>query len=119
MWRVRMSVSLRSAVRKKSERALRFALALPLYYRSKGQTEWREARIENISRSGVLFRTDDVMDVNTRLEMRFELTAGPALSGVLCRGHVVRTVLPRDTGSLPGFAATISAYRFIRPRAVA
>jgi len=97
-------------------RAVRFPLPLTLRYRSKGEAEWREARVENISRSGVLFWTGHVLDVNTRLEMTFVLPVGAAPPGVLCRGHVVRSVLPRGPRAVPGFAATISAYRFLRGR---
>jgi len=103
--------------RKDSERAFRFPIALTLRYRPKEGGPWREARVENISRSGVLFWTDHVLDVNARLEMRFELPVGPTPPGVLCRGHVVRSVLPRGPRAVPGFAATISAYRFRRARA--
>ena len=103
-------------MRNDSERAFRFTLPLPLRYRSKGEAEWRDARIENISRSGVLFWTRDVLDVRTRLEMTFVLPVGPAPATVLCRGHVVRTVLPSGAKALPGFAATISGCRFVRAR---
>ena len=94
-------------------RARRFALSFSLRYRSVGAGQWREGRIENISRSGVLFRTDHPLEVDTRLEMRFMLPLIDAAPAVVCRGRIVRAVLPN--GHLaPGLAATISAYRFIR-----
>jgi len=96
------------------ERAFRFALELPLRYRSKGERRWHEGRTANISRSGVLFWTDDVLDVDTRLEMRLELPVGPHPPAVICRGHVVRTVVPQGRWARPGYAATIGAYRFVR-----
>lgn len=94
-------------------RARRFALHLSLRYRSIGAAQWREGRIENISRSGVLFWTDQLLDVDTRLEMSFVL---PLIDHplVVCRGHIVRTVLPNGDPSHLGLAATISAYRFVR-----
>ena len=39
-------------------RAPRYTLQIPLRYRQAGDPSWREGRSENISRSGVLFRTD-------------------------------------------------------------
>jgi hypothetical protein len=104
--------------RKDAERAFRFPLPLTLRYRSRGEAQWREGRVENISRSGVLFWTDDALDVNTRLEMSFVLQVGTTPPSVVCRGHVVRTVLPNGPRAVPGFAATISGYRFVRARGV-
>lgn len=99
---------------KNDGRARRFALHLSLRYRSVGAAEWREGRIENISRSGVLFRTDDPLQVDTRLEMRFVLPLNDTPPSVVCRGHIVRTVLPNGHQVPPCLAATISAYRLVR-----
>jgi hypothetical protein len=87
-----------------------------LRYRSIGASQWREGRIENISRSGVLFWTDDPLEVDTRLEMSFVLPLNDAPPAVVCRGHIVRTVLPKGHQAAPGLAATISAYRFVRDK---
>lgn len=97
-----------------AERARRFALHLFLRYRSVGATDWCEGRIENISRSGVLFWTEHPLRMDTRLEMTFVLPAIEAPPGIVCRGHIVRTVLPKARHALPGLAVTISAYRFVR-----
>jgi hypothetical protein len=94
-------------------RPRRVALHLPLRYRSVGETEWHEARTENISRVGVLFRTTDALDVDTQVEMTFVLPMPPSQPAIVCRGRVVRTVLPDRQGRV-GLAATISAYRFVR-----
>ena len=101
-------------MKKDAGRARRFALHLPLRYRSIGAAQWREGRIENISRSGVLFWSDQPLDVDTRLEMSFVLPLVGNTAGVVCRGRVVRTVPPKDPRASPGLAATISAYRFVR-----
>lgn len=97
------------------ERARRFDFSLPFRYRSVGEKEWHEGVTENISRSGVLFRTPHILDVGTPVEMTFRLPAGPSTPPIRCRGRVVRTVLPGRFQSPPGMAATISAYRFVRP----
>lgn len=100
-------------------RAWRFALDMPLQYRSVGEKQWHEARTENISRSGVLFRTEDVLDIDTEVEMTFVLPLTPAPPAIVCRGRVVRTVLAGGDGRRPGLAATISRYRFQRAKSAA
>ena len=99
---------------KDSERAVRFDLPLPLRYRSIGDKDWRDGRIENISRTGMLFSTEDLLDIRTRIEMRFVLPVGTFSPAVLCRGHVVRSVRASGPEAFPRLAATISGYRFLR-----
>jgi hypothetical protein len=107
------------AVNDDSARARRFAFDLPLQYRALGEKRWHEGRTENISRSGVLFRTEDVLDLDTEVEMTFVLPAIPAAPAIVCRGRVVRTVLPGGDGRQPQLAATISRYRFLRGKTAA
>jgi hypothetical protein len=102
-----------SDVNQESARAPRFVLPLVVRYRSDGETGWHDGRIENISRSGMLIRTDEPPAVDTRLEMTFVLPVGKTPPAVVCRGRIVRTVLPTAHG-LPGLAATISSFRFVR-----
>jgi len=71
--------------------------------------------MENISRSGVLFRTPAVLDVDTEVDICFVLPLPRARPAVLCRGRVVRTVLPAE-GRPPGLAVTIARYRFRREK---
>lgn len=59
-------------------RARRFSLHFALRYHRVAEMRWREGLTENISRSGVLFRTDGVVEVGTLLEMAFELAGTPA-----------------------------------------
>ena len=100
-------------------RAPRFTIEIPFYFRRRGEGSWREGMTDNISRSGVLFRTGERLAADEPIEMHFALPlqiAGRPGAVVACRGHVVRTV-PADTpDALPGFAATISRYRFVRRR---
>ena len=77
---------------------------------------------DNISRSGVLFRSPETLADHELIEMHFELPLRlerwPG-AVVACRGLVVRAV-PADTpDALPGFAATIARYRFVRRRSPA
>lgn len=98
-------------------RAPRYIIGLPFFYRRKGKRAWLEGRTENISRTGVLFRTEQLVDQQTPIEMRFSLPAevsGEPAALVACRGLVVRVVPAATPDALPAVAATISKYRIIR-----
>jgi hypothetical protein len=99
---------------KDAPRAPRFPVHVSMRYRSVGATRWREARMENISRSGVLFWTSHLLPVQTPLELLFVLPLGGLAPGIVCRGKVVRTVPPPGRLDPPGLAATIATYRFVR-----
>jgi hypothetical protein len=93
-------------------RATRFMISIPLKYRPSGATDWRDGRTENISRSGVLFRTDHLMPAQTPIEFLMALP-DPIADGatVICRGRIVRTEPPNPDDPRPAVAATISGYR--------
>jgi DNA-binding response OmpR family regulator len=96
-------------------RAQRFQLHLPLRYRRLGETQWHVGKTENISRSGLLFQTDDVLQPNSQLEINLVLPteiAGLAGTEVVCRGEVVRTVEKRGDTVSPALAARILQYHF-------
>ncbi len=103
-----------SDVSAEGERARRFDVHLALRYRSAGEARWCDGRIENISRSGILFWTEQPLAVDTPLEMTFVLPLGEMPPEIVCRGRVVRTVLPRGHQAPPGMAVSISAYRFVK-----
>jgi len=106
-------------VKNDSVRAWRFDLDLPLHYRPVGDAHWHEGRTENISRSGILFRAAETLDVDTEVEMTFVLPVVPTPPAIVCRGRVVRTVLPGRGSRRSGVAATISRYRFRRSKSAA
>jgi hypothetical protein len=86
-------------------------------YRASGQTEWRDAETENISRSGVLFRARQPLDVKSLVEMRFRLPeemAGQRSAEVFCQGWVVRSASPSADEKRHRMAAKILDYRFVR-----
>jgi PAS domain S-box-containing protein len=96
-------------------RAQRFSLHLPLKYRRLGETQWHVGTTENISRSGLLFQADDVLQPNSVLEINLVLPAEIAgLSGteVVCRGEVVRTIDRKGPTVSPALAARILQYHF-------
>ena len=100
----------------RSTRAPRFPLRIALRYRPAGEADWREARSENISRSGVLFRTDQSPEMQTAIEMMLSLHGeiGEDVYGtVICRGRVVRVEPGVPGDPRPAVAATIAGYRLM------
>jgi len=96
-------------------RAQRFQLHLPLRYRRLGEKQWHEGKTENISRSGMLFQTDELLQPNSQLEINLVLPAeiaGLSSTEVVCRGEVVRTVEPGEKAMSPALAARILQYHF-------
>lgn len=98
-------------------RAMRFSMEMPIRYRKAGEAPWHEGVTENMSRSGVLFRSDCTMDASAEVMMDFILPVeapGGAGAEVECHGRVVR--VEKHAGKPYAFrvAATISDYRFVR-----
>ena len=98
-------------------RAPRFSISMPVLFRAREEREWRGGTIENISRSGVLFRAEHVFLPETRVEMSFALPVsvlGEGAAKVTCRGLIVRTVPPSGRNDFPAVAASILNYRMVR-----
>ena len=96
-------------------RAQRFQLHLPLRYRRLGEQDWHVGTTENISRSGMLFQADEVLQPNSQLEINLVLPqeiAGLSSTEVVCRGEVVRTVEHNGQTLTPALAARILQYHF-------
>ncbi len=96
-------------------RAQRFQLHLPLRYRRLGENKWHEGKTENISRSGMLFEADEILQPAAQLEINLVLPAeiaGLSATEVVCRGEVVRTVEPNGKTLTPALAARILQYHF-------
>jgi CheY-like chemotaxis protein len=96
-------------------RAQRFYIQLPLRYRRLGEKEWHVGTTENISRSGLLFEADELLQPAAQLEINLVLPteiAGLSSTEVVCRGEVVRTVEPRGETLSPALAARILQYHF-------
>lgn len=89
-------------------RAQRFPIQTPLRYRGRGETAWREGTTVNISRTGVLFQTEEKMEPETVLEMQIVFPASitaAAAANIICWGPVTRTEASR-------VAAAMRHYRF-------
>ena len=100
-----------------AERARRFALHLPVYFRVPHSPTWLEGMTENISYTGVLLLSTQPVVPDTSLELRLQLAVGPKLnnaSEIRCRGAVVR-VEQRNAPETPvAVAVSIRDYRIVR-----
>ncbi|MGD0566789.1 MAG: ATP-binding protein [Candidatus Sulfotelmatobacter sp.] len=98
-----------------SSRAQRFQLHLPLKYRRLDEKNWHDGETRNISRSGLLFQAEDLLQPNVVLEINLVLPAeiaGLSPTEVVCKGEVVRTVQPDSEKMPPALAAKILQYHF-------
>ena len=84
---------------------------------------WIDGMTENISRSGLLFRSPKPIEVGSAIELDFEMPqeiTGELNSRVLCEGRVVRVsaVPPNRTNKQPMFlvACSIKQYNFLPPK---
>jgi PilZ domain len=98
-------------------RARRYDIGTAVRYRVRGQREWHEGVMENISYSGVLIRTSQFFPPDTNIEMRFFLPVeldGERAAEVLCRGSIVRSTPSTKSAGAVKVAARITHSRFIR-----
>ncbi len=104
-----------------SGRARRFPIHIPVRYRMAHSPEWFDAYTENVSRSGVLFRTERTFEPTTALDIRLELPAvdnGERVRGeVVCKGEVVRMDPSDDREGIPsGVAVAFHRYWMTQKR---
>jgi hypothetical protein len=95
-------------------RAQRFPIRAIMHYRIVGENRWYVGTVENMSSTGVLFRGERVMDLNSSIEVTVNvpgsLAAGHS-SKMVSRGKIVR-VLP----GIPDPECAVMAASLIRLR---
>jgi PilZ domain len=75
-------------------RATRHELRVPLRYRREGQGDWRPGETINMSQSGVLFSSNELLEIDARLEITFQTGDGnPLLERSTRHALVVRRTL--------------------------
>jgi len=100
-----------------TSRARRYEIGAAIRYRIRGEREWREGAMENISFSGVLIRATDLVHPDTIIEMRFLLPVelnGECAAEVLCQGSVVRSSKCSEPVGSVTIAARINHSRLLR-----
>ena len=86
-------------------RAERHKLQLPLRYRIEGQQSWTKGETLNLSDSGILFSSESLLEINTRLEITFQTSGAPLLRSSTRRAQVVRRTLNNWPETRPAYAA--------------
>ena len=103
-----------------SDRARRFPIHIPVRYRMPPSPDWFVACTENVSRSGVLFRTECIFLPTTTLDLRLELPPINNHDGVraevVCKGEVVRVEHTYPVGTSLTVAVAIHYYRLAQKR---
>ena len=74
-------------------RAPRREIQVCLRYRLTGREKWCSGKTVNISESGVLFSSNELLEVNDKLEITFQTTGTPLLPSSTRQASVVRRVL--------------------------
>ena len=95
-------------------RAPRYPIRIALRCRASRDRDWHDGYTENISRSGVLFRSTHLMPERTRIEMLLALpveVGGGENATVICHGRVVRVEVAPGSDAHALMAATIAGYR--------
>jgi hypothetical protein len=86
-------------------RAARHQLRLPLRYRLEGQQDWRPGETINISNSGLLFSSNEVLEVDAKVEIIFQTSGIALLKSSTRRALVVRRMLSNWPETRPIFGA--------------
>jgi len=91
--RAKSSLAEESGHREWVSRAERRPLRLPLRYRREGESDWQQGETINVSESGLLFTSNEMLDVNAELEITFQTSGVPMLQSSTRQALIVRRVL--------------------------
>jgi hypothetical protein len=75
------------------ERALRHELRIPLRYRLEGCQDWSPGETINMSESGILFSSNEMLEVDSKVEITFQTSGHPLLQSSTRQAMVVRRTL--------------------------
>lgn len=92
-------------VHSERERATRYPLQIPLRYRVSGNKKWSAGETVNLSKSGVLFSSEELLEVNTIVEITFQSSGPLLLPASTRRAEIVRRVLSNWPETRPIFGA--------------
>lgn len=97
-------------------RERRLRLNTPVQFRHNGRSDWQHGVAQNISRSGLLFHSDQPEPQGVALEMIFSMPAeicGELDSYVLCHGTVVRAEQAKPPQMGYFIAVAITGYELL------
>lgn len=79
--------------RNSNERAMRHELNIPLRYRLEGQDDWAAGEAINMSESGLLFTSNQLLEIDSRVQITFQNTDTPQVKSSTRLARVVRRTL--------------------------
>ena len=79
--------------RNSGDRAVRHELNIPLRYRLEGQESWAAGEAINMSESGLLFSSDQLLEVDSRVQITFQSIDTPQVKSSTRLARVVRRTL--------------------------
>lgn len=79
--------------RTSSERATRHELNIPLRYRLEGQNDWAPGEAINMSESGLLFSSNQLLEIDSRVQITFQSIDTPQMQSTTRLARVVRRIL--------------------------
>lgn len=74
-------------------RAVRHQLNIPLRYRLEGGQNWLPGEAINMSESGLLFSSNEMLEVDTRVQITFQSAGTPMVQSSTRLARVVRRML--------------------------
>jgi PilZ domain len=75
------------------DRADRRELRIPLRFRRPGTEDWLMGETINLSESGVLFTSNELFEIDTRLEITFQTSGTPVIARSTRPARIVRRML--------------------------
>ena len=98
-------------------RAHRYPIGAIMRYRIIGEKRWHVGKVENISSTGVLFRGEHVVQVDSSIEVTVNMSRGLTerhSSKIVSRGKVVRVTPDEADPESIVMAAALSRLRILR-----
>jgi PilZ domain-containing protein len=92
------------------ERADRRELSVPIRFRRAGTEDWLIGETINLSESGLLFTTNELLDVDARLEITFQTSGTPLLARSVRPARIVRRMLSNWPETRIIFAVAYSTF---------
>jgi hypothetical protein len=80
-------------VRNSGGRAVRHELNIPLRYRLEGQEDWAPGEAINMSESGLLFTSDQLLEIDSKVQITFQSIDMPQVKSSTRLARVVRRTL--------------------------
>ena len=81
------------APRSSTDRALRHELNIPLRYRLEGQADWLAGEAINMSETGLLFSSDQLLEIDAKVQITFQSDDIPQIKSGTRLARVVRRTL--------------------------